>query len=89
MLGGAVMNGERSKVVDLIADAHRVILALDDFAGRDGSLEIAIAVRNGLRVYAQLIDYRHTERMSADESSLLQSAIDLLRARLRFLGEVV
>jgi hypothetical protein len=89
MLAGAVMDGERSTVADLIADAHRAMLALDDFTRRDGSKAMNVAVRDGMRVYSLLIDYRQSERMSVAESSLLQSAIDMLRARLRFFGEVV
>lgn len=86
---GAVMDGERSKVADLMADAHRVMLALDEFTRRDGSKAMNVAVGDGMRVYSLLIDYRQSERMSVAESSLLQTAIDLVRARLRFFGEVV
>ena len=86
---GAVMKVVQSKVAALMAEAHRAMLALDDFARRDGSSAMTFAVRQGMRVYALLIDYRQSERMSAAESSLIQNAIDLLRAKLRSLGEIV
>jgi len=68
---------------------HRAMLVLDNFPRRDGSRAMTVAVRDGMRVYSVLIDYRQTERMSGAEASLLQTAIDLLRARLRFFGEVI
>jgi predicted regulator of Ras-like GTPase activity (Roadblock/LC7/MglB family) len=86
---GAAMKVERSKVADLMTDAHRAVLGLDDFTRRDGSKAMTIAIKDGMRVYSMLTDHRQTERMSAAESSLIQTAIDLLRARLRFFGEVV
>jgi hypothetical protein len=83
------MKEDQSKVADLMADAHRAMFALDDFTRRDGSRAMTVAVKDGLRVYSLLIDYRQAERMSAAESSLIQNAIDVLRARLRFFGEVL
>jgi hypothetical protein len=46
-------------------------------------------VNDGRRVYSELLDYRENVRMSGAEASLLQMALDLLRARLRFFGEPV
>jgi hypothetical protein len=88
-LRGAVMKAVQSKVANLMTDAHRAVLGLDDFTQRDGSKAMSVAIRDGMNVYSLLIDYRQTERMSVAESSLVQAAIDLLRARLRFFGEVV
>jgi hypothetical protein len=83
------MKVERSRVASLMADAQHAMLTLDEFTRRDGSGAMSAAVRDGMRVYSLLLDYRQTERMSADDSSRVQTAIDLIRARLRFLGEVV
>jgi len=83
------MDGDRPEFADLMADAHRALLALDNVTVRGGSKATATAVREGLRVYSQLIDYRQTERMSAAESSQLQNSVEFLGARLRFFGEAV
>jgi hypothetical protein len=83
------MVGDRSRFDDLMVDAHRAMLALDNVTMGGASRAIADAVRDGLRVYSRLIDYRRTERMSAVESSDLRNALDLLRARVRFFGEAI
>jgi len=83
------MDRDRPKFDDLMADAHRALLTLDNIAMRGGSKARAIAIRDGLRVYSRLIEFRLTERMDAAESSHLQSAVDFLRARLRFFGEAI
>jgi hypothetical protein len=84
------MTGGQPTFDDLIADAHLCIAALDEFAMRDGGKAAArAAVTNGKRMYTRLLDYRGTVRMSAEENCLLQTTLDLLRARLRFFGEAV
>jgi hypothetical protein len=83
------MVGDRPRFDGLMVDAHRAMLALDNVTFGGASRATAAAVRDGLRVYSQLVDYRQTERMSAAESSQLQNALDLIRSRLRFFGEAV
>lgn len=81
--------GEEPSFVELMADAQRTMLTLDGLSGRDGSRANGAAVSAGMRVYAQLQDFQRTVRMTPVETSLLQAALDLLRARLRFFGEAV
>jgi hypothetical protein len=83
------MVGDRHGFDVLMVDAHRAMLTLDNVMVGGASRAIVAAVRDGLRVYSQLVDYRQTERMSAAESSQLQNALDLIRSRLRFFGEAV
>jgi predicted RNA-binding Zn ribbon-like protein len=82
-------NGEERTFGELMAAASRAMRALDDLSKRDGSRASAAAVSAGMAVYSQLLEYRRTVRMTPLETSLLQSALDLLRARLRFFGESV
>lgn len=74
---------------DLMVDAQRTALSLDGKVKRDGSKETAIAVTEALRVYLALNEYRHGVRMTVAQTALLQEAMDILRARLRFFGEPV
>jgi hypothetical protein len=83
------MSGERSEYSELMTDAHRSVTALDGITTQDGSKTTAAAVSDGRRVYERLLDYRGSVRMTVTENAVLQSTLDLLRARLRFFGEPV
>jgi hypothetical protein len=83
------MTGDRPDLSELMADAHRVMLMLDDVTVRGSPRALAVAVSDGKRVFAQMRDYRGIERMSERENVLLQAAIDFLRSRLRSFGEQV
>lgn len=79
----------RENVASLMIDAHGAMLALDNVTMGSGSRATAAFVRGGLRVYSRILDYQTTRPMAAPETSLLQTTVNLLRARLRFLGEAV
>jgi hypothetical protein len=87
--GGAAMTGDRLTFADLIADARHVITALDTPTMQDGAKATYAAIRDGKRLYSQFLDYRGTVRMNKEENCLLQTGLELLRARLRFFGESV
>jgi hypothetical protein len=59
------------------------------FVGRVDSKAYSVAVSAGTRIYSQIQDYQRTVRMTPVGASLLRSALDLLRARLRFFGRAV
>jgi isocitrate/isopropylmalate dehydrogenase len=86
-VGGAAMDEELTKFADLIAEADRAVMMLDEFTMHDSAKAIARAVRDGKSVYAGLLEHRNTIRMTDAESAQFQEALDLLRARLRFFGE--
>ncbi len=70
----------------LLADAHWAVTALDlamsqGRSGIDGSL-----IERARETSARLLEYRKANELAAAESVPLQDAIDMLRARLRFLG---
>jgi hypothetical protein len=71
----------------LMAEAHRVTVALDGFSRHEGSKAVVEALRDGRRVYEQLHEYLETVRMTPTETSSPGIALDMLRARLLFLGE--
>ena len=81
------MTRDQSNLADLMDDAYRALLALDDVAKRDSAKTTAAAVNNGRRVYSGLLDYQRTTWMSKAEADALQTTADLLRSRLRSLGE--
>jgi hypothetical protein len=83
------MRGDRSEFAELMDDAHRVVTMLDSITSRSQSKATAAAVSGGMCVYERLLDYRGTVRMTMVENAVLQGALDLLRARLRFFGEKV
>jgi hypothetical protein len=66
-----------------------VTVALDDYLRRDGSKATAQAVEKASRIYSRLREYRGVVKMTQAENVLLQNALDMLRARLRFFGESV
>lgn len=81
------MNGDLPDFGDLMAEAHRVMVALDGVTGRDGSRAGGEPVGEGRHVYKQLLAYRLNARMTRPEAHTLDSAVDLLKARLKFFGE--
>ena len=87
--GGAAMSKDRPAFSDLMVWARQVVVVLDDVMPRDGSRARAAAISVGSRFYSRLLDYQRTVRMTKAESDMLQNTIDLLRARLQFLGRSV
>jgi hypothetical protein len=83
------MPGGDPEFANLMAQAHRVSVALDGFAKRDGSEATSAAVSKGKRVYSEIMDYQRTAGLTMIEARVLQSTVDLLRARLRFFREAV
>ena len=78
-----------SSFADLILEAQQATVTLDALTKNDGAKATAAAVGDGRLVYALLLRYRETARMTISEMDLLQHALDMLRARLRFFGEPV
>ncbi|MGC2618368.1 MAG: hypothetical protein WA414_04950 [Acidobacteriaceae bacterium] len=81
------MTGGPYEFNELMMAAHRVIVALDGMTRRDGSGAASGPVGQGKHVYKQLLAYRFTDRMTRPEAHALDSAVDLLKTRLKFFGE--
>jgi hypothetical protein len=71
------MSGDVPQFADLIADAYYAVRALDD------STATSATIRRGRSVYSQLLDYRKSASMTEAQSALVQTALDLIWARLR------
>jgi len=69
------------RFADLMADAYHAVSALD---GGRGS-RLSAAMRDGRRVYSELLEYRKATKMSLAQGALVQRALDLIWARLRTL----
>lgn len=69
----------------LLADGHRAIMDLDGVTNRDGIAREA-AVTDGTRICARLRDFQRISPMTRAEAAALQTTLDLLDARLKFLG---
>jgi hypothetical protein len=83
------MGENHTNFVELMMAAHGAAMALDDVTRQDSSQAKAPALDNGKRAYSQLLDYQQTASMTAIENVAVQTAMDMLRARLRFFGEAV
>lgn len=83
------MTREKLGFDDLMIEAHSVTAALDNLTQRDGPKITAVPLSRGKRVYAQLLHYQRTAKMSKIQAHTLQSALELIQARLRFFDEPV
>jgi hypothetical protein len=85
----ALKMGNSPHFTDLMQDAQRATVALDGVMQVDGSRFKAATMKDGRRVYSKLLDYQRTVWMTQSENATLQTAVDQIRARLRFLGQAV
>lgn len=69
--------------VDLALQAVATLLAEDD---REA---VACGVRNTRSMYDSTLEKRKEVRLSENEASLLNKEMNRLKARLKFLGEIV
>jgi hypothetical protein len=76
-----------SHFAGLMLDAQRATVALDCATNREDSGEKAAAVNEGKRVYTELLPYQRAVWMTTSQAAVLQTALDLLWARLRFFGD--
>jgi hypothetical protein len=74
---------------DQMHEAQRALTALDEVTKRDDLASIVKAVVQGKITCEHLQRHQKSVRMSAEESHQIQTAIDLIKARLKFLDENV
>lgn len=72
----------------LIADVFRVLGAMDSVDPRDGREQLEPVVSRGWNALEELPRRRHVLNLSREDALLFDSALDRLRARLRFLVRV-
>lgn len=83
------MNRDRRHFSDLMLEAQRGMLVLDGVTKRDGSKAASAAVNDGKSIYEQLLACQRTVWMTKAEAATLQTAMDLIQARLKFFDELV
>jgi hypothetical protein len=81
------MGHDQSGFNDLMIEAQCAGIALDDATTNGSFATVLKTVNQGKLVYTRLLEYQRTIRMTKAEASALQTALDLLRSRLKFFGE--
>ncbi|HKO12064.1 MAG TPA: hypothetical protein VJV22_08855 [Acidobacteriaceae bacterium] len=69
----------------LLADVFRVLGAMDAVDPRDGREQLETIIRKGWNALEELPRRRDLLNLSREDALLFESALDRLRARLRFL----
>ena len=72
----------------LIADVFRVLGAMDSVDPRDGREQLEPVIRRAWDALEELPRRRYLLNLSREDALLFESALDTLRARLRFLVRV-
>ncbi|HTW47848.1 MAG TPA: hypothetical protein VMD92_07865 [Acidobacteriaceae bacterium] len=75
--------------LDRMVQADRLLLALDALGSRGEAQAVGMAMRDAVRVYAELVALRDAHPLTDGESIRLQIALDRIRARLKFFGQSV
>jgi hypothetical protein len=83
------MGGDQPEFNDLMIEAQRAGNALEDATINGSFASVLKIVIQGKLVCTRLLEYQRTTRMTKAEASTLQTALDLLRSRLKFFGENV
>lgn len=76
----------QEQINQFVLDASRISSSLDQISRRDGPDVRATAVETGKRAYAELLQRQGSLALSAAEASFVQSMLDGIRARLKFLS---
>ena len=72
----------------LIADAFRILGAMDRLDRREGSEQLESVISRGRAALEELPKRRQLLTLSPEDALLFESALDRLRARLRYLVRV-
>ena len=80
------MSPMQEQIDQFVLEASRIQSNLDKISRRDAADLRATAVETGKRAYQELLDRQQSLALSAAEASVVQSMLDGIRARLRFLS---
>lgn len=84
-----IRDWHRIAVELLMTDADLALQAVATLFAEDDREAVARVVRNTRNVYDSILEKRKEVSLSENEASLLNDKMDRLRARLKFLGEIV
>ena len=76
----------QERIRQFVQDASRVSADLDQISRRDRPEQRARAVAAGSQAYAELLEREHALTLSGADVARVQSILDGIRARLRFLS---
>lgn len=76
----------QDQINQFVLDASRISSNLDKIGRRDGADVRAQAVEEGRRAYEELLQRERSLTLTAAEASTVQSILDGIRARLKFLS---
>lgn len=84
-----IVSTENDNAVNLlIADAFRILGAMDRLDRRDGSEQLEPVICRAWAALEELPKRRQLLKLSNEDALLFESALDRLRARLRFLVRI-
>lgn len=84
-----IRDWHRIAVELLMTDADLALQAVATLFAEDDREAVARVVRNTRNMYDSILEKRKEVSLSENEASLLNDKMDRLRARLKFLGEIV
>jgi hypothetical protein len=84
-----IRDWHRIAVELLMTDADLALQAVATLFAEDDREAVARVVRNTRNIYDSILEKRKEVSLSENEASLLNDKMDRLRARLKFLGEIV
>ena len=80
------MAPDHSTLRDRMIAVNLAIGALESIERDDDAAGIALVVLQGFRAYTQLLELRNTSQLTPADAELAQTALDALRAKLRYFG---
>jgi hypothetical protein len=86
---GVATDTERNSFIHRLTNANRVLVTLDGIEKPEKSLQIVIAVHEGVLVYCNLLAWRRTANLSDEDADRLQFVMERLRTKLRYFGQDV
>jgi hypothetical protein len=86
---GVMADDDRIAFQNRMHEVKRALLALDEVSNRDTLASVVKAVARGKIAYTHLQRHQNSVKMTAEEAHQLETAMDVLQARLNFFGEKV
>ena len=76
----------RSRVNEFIADVCRLSARLEQMSRRENAECLATILQSSRQEYVELIQRKDAVKLSADDSEMVQTMLERIKARLRFLS---